>query len=253
MNFFSIRIFIVVVSAFILFVLAGCKSSSTTPSSSAPTGVLSGRVLLYSGAGGAITVDTGVTVSVSGSSVTASTNDSGKWVLPVIEAGNYTLTFTQSGFGSVMQFGVFVPINDTIQDSEIVMSEPLTLSVGFNDYEIIAPRTLSFTCTMPKGENLSVVFCMSTDSASLASDPSNAEWTFLTSGAGSNYDGGFAATDGAFSIDSIAHGTVIYATVCVAGAGTNYQSFSSYYDPVGKREVYSALGPHSGIIAKTIP
>jgi Carboxypeptidase regulatory-like domain len=247
------RISILVASAMILALLAGCKSNPIdmdTPQLAS----LSGRVMLYSGTGSTIAVDTGVTVSVNGTNTTAQTNDSGEWIIPVITVGNYTLTFTKPGFGTVESFSVPVTANNTTTVPTVVMSEAPTLAVGFNDYEIIAPHTLSFTCTMPKGENLSVVFCLSTDSASLVTNPYQAQWTFLTTGEGDNYGGNFmVSSDSIFNVDTIAHGTIIYATVCVVGEGTNYGSFSSYYDPVAKKEIYSALGSHSGIIAKTIP
>jgi hypothetical protein len=232
------------------FALAGCKSSSTTPAAPATTsGALLGRVLLYSGAGSAIAVDTGVTVSVSGSSVTASTNDSGGWILPGIEAGSCTLTFTKSGFGTVMQFGDIVSLNDTIQDSEIVMSEAPADLIGFEAFQFIAPNALVFNCKMPTpaSNERTVVCCLSTDSAMLAANPFEAPWIFASVQAG-GYDAEFGI-DTTISEASIANDTMLYACVCIAGEGTNYQSFSHYYDPVTMQEVYSALGPRSQILS----
>jgi hypothetical protein len=249
------RISIFAASAFILFALAGCKSSSTTPPAVVPTsGALSGRVMLYSGAGTAIAVDTGVTVSVSGSGVTANTNDSGEWVLPGIPAGSCTLTFTKSGFGTVMQFGDTVTLSDTTAIPNVVMSEAPTDGVGFAPFQFVAPNSLIFNCKMPEPwiDPRSIVCCVSSDSASLAANPYEAPWIFASVQQGSGYDGSFTI-DTTISEASIANDTIMYACVCIAGEGTNYQSFSHYYDPVTMQEVYSALGPRSQILTAKLP
>jgi hypothetical protein len=253
MIFSSMRISIFAASAFILLAIAGCKSSSTTPIYLPPTSALSGRVLLYSGAGSAIVVDTGVTVSVNGLQFTVNTNDSGEWLLPAIATGSYTLTFSRSGFGTVMQFGDSVTANDTTKLSTVVMSEAPTDGVGFAPFQIVAPNTLIFDCKMPAPSNewtdsRTIVCCVSTDSASLAANPYEAPWIFASVQRGSGYDGSFTI-DTTISEASIANDTIIYACVCIAGEGTNYQSFSHYYDPVTMQEVYSALGPRSQILS----
>ncbi len=247
----------IILAAFVcaLSALWGCSSVIVDPGAQ-PTGALSGRVLLYDGSGNTLSSDSGVAVSIA-SVFAAVTNDSGKWILPALQPGTrdlYNLTFTEPGFGSVMQFNDSAITNDTTQVPTVVLSEAPALSVGLQTVQIIAQRTVTFNCSMPKSENLSIVFCMSTDSALLAANPDQAEWTFLTTGAGSGYDGGFeTSSDSILSVDTIAHGTVIYTTVCVAGNGANYQAFSHYFDPVAKREVYSALGPHSRILSMRVP
>lgn len=235
---------------------AGCKSNSTVPAAPAPTGSLSGRVQLYSGTGNMIVIDTGVTVSVSGLNVTANTNDSGQWILSGLPIGSYTITFTKSGFGTVELFSDSVSTNDTTKVLTVVMSEPPTDDVAIQNFGIIAPASLEFTCSMPppKSSFRTVVFCFSTDSASLAANPNQAPWTLACAAEGNAYDGTFSvSTDTTVNLDSLAAGSRLFATACIVGEGTNYQSFSSYYDPVAKREVYSALGPASNIVFVTVP
>jgi hypothetical protein len=248
------RLFVTPAFAFILSTLLSCSNPNPGDPGPQPTGTFSGKVTLFDAAGNSLISDSGVTISNGSVYQTAITDDPGDWLMPYVQPGNNTLTFTKSGFGTVMQFGDSASIKDTTKVPTVVLSQPPALTIAFLDYEIIAPKTLSFTCSMPKGENLSIVFCLSTDSASLAANPCQAEWTFLATGAGNNYAGDFAvSSDSTLSVDSIAHGTIMYATVCVAGNGPNYLSFSHYFDPVAKREVYTALGTHSRVIAVKIP
>ena len=98
------------------------------------------------------------------------------------------------------------------------------------------------------------MFCLSTDSVALATNPSQAPWILDTAIGGSFYDGSFTVSSNTIvPAVSLTSGTIIYGAVCVAGEGQNYTSFSRYYDPVAKREVYSALGPHSRVLAVKIP
>ena len=236
---------------------AGCKSTIVDPGAQ-PTGAFSGRVLLYDGSGNALALDTGVTISI-GSAFIASTDDSGKWIIPALQPGTrdlYDLTFTRSGFGTVMQFNDSAIVDDTVKLATLVMSQATDDVLGLQSFEYIAPRNFIFTSKMPMPFSAmrSVVFCLSTDSAALAVNPSQAPWILDTAIAGSFYDGSFTFSSNTIvPAASLVHGTIIYGVVCVAGEGQNYTSFSHYYDPVAKREVYSALGPHSRVLAVKIP
>ncbi len=200
---------------------------------------------------------TGVAISAvtSTSSVPSSTNESGAWSFPNLIDGNYSLIFTKSGFGTVESFSDTVNVSDTTKVPTVTMSEPPTDMISLQDFEIIAPNTINYSCQMPTPYNTmrTVVCCLSTDSASLAANPYEAPWIFASAEAG-GYAGDFnMSSDTTLSEDSLAHGTIIYATVCVAGEGTNYGSFSRYYNPITKQEVYSALGPHSRMLSVMVP
>jgi hypothetical protein len=251
LNKFVFEYFGCITLAFFISILAGCSSKIVDPGAQ-PTGAFSGRVLLYDGSGKALASDSGVTITNANEMVT--TNDSGYWLMPGVLPGNYTLTFTKSGFGTIESFVDSSIVNDTTKLPTVVMSEAPADMVGLLAFEFIAPNTLNFSCKMPTPyiANRTVVCCLSTDSASLAENPYEAPWIFASVQQGSGYDGTFSV-DTTISEASIANDTILYATVCIAGEGTNYQSVSSYYNPVAKQEVYSALGPHSRILSVTIP
>ena len=207
--------------AFLIVALAvaGCTSSSV-PLPPPPT-LLSGRVQLYDGLGNALATDTGVMVSVNGSSATANTNDSGQWLLSGIAVGSYTLTFTKPGFGTVKQFGDSVILSDTIHVPTVAMSQAPADVISLQAFEILASKTINVPCQMPTpfAATRTVVCCLSTDSASLATNPYEAPWIFANVAAG-GYDGEFSVTsDTTLSEDSLAHGTIVYATVCIVGEG----------------------------------
>ncbi len=199
--------------------------------------------------------DSGVTISVNGSSITATSGLAGQWTLSGLTPGSYTLTFTKSGFGTVEQFTDSVAANDTTKLANVVMSAPPAAKVGFQAFEFIAPKTFVIDCNMPTPatEMRTLVCCLSADSALLDATPYLAQWTDAIAGAGDGYSGSFNFTDTTIDVQSLASGTVVYGTVCIAGEGPNYSLFSSYYDPVSNREIYSSLGPHSRIIPITIP
>jgi hypothetical protein len=258
-HFSTYRSFAIAAFAFILFAFAGCKSNNVMINQGGipMVGALSGRIQLYDGTGKALSSDSGVSVVAMNSYDSVITNDSGQWLMRIGQGG-YTLTFTKSGFGTVMQFGDTVTANDTARDSEVVMSEAPTDGVGFAPFQFIAPNTLIFNGKMP-GQSSSqwiaertIVCCVSPDSASLAANPYEAPWIFAFTLAGNGYDGSFMV-DTTIREASIANDTMLYACICIAGEGTNYQSFSHYYDPQTMQEVYSALGPRSQILSAKVP
>jgi hypothetical protein len=126
--------------------------------------------------------------------------------------------------------------------------------IGFAPFQFVAPNSLIFNCKMPEPwiDPRTIVCCVSSDSASLAANPYKAPWIFASVQQGSGYDGSFTI-DTTISEASIAQDTLLYACVCIAGEGTNYRSFSHYYDPVTMQEVYSALGPRSQILSAKLP
>jgi hypothetical protein len=238
--------------------VSGCGGTTDIGLTPPSTGILSGKVMLYDGEGNFLTSDTGVTVTeaTSSSSISTTTNDSGSWVFPKSFTGNFKLTFTKPGFGTVESFYDTVIANDTTKLPMVAMSEAPTDGLGLSEFEYVTPRNFIFTCVMPAPFSAprSVVFCLSTDSAALLSNPSQAPWILDTAIAGNGYAGEFAFSSNTIvPSGSLTSGTIIYAVVCLAAEGQNYQSFSHYYDPVAKREVYTALGPHSRIQAVKIP
>ncbi len=252
------RALFVVAFAFAFSAFWGCTTTTGNHGDPdpQPTGVFLGRVLLYDGSGNALTSDSGVIIAATNQFDTVITNDSGYWLMPFVLPGSYNLTFTKTGFGTVESFSDSSIVNDTAKLPTVIMSEPPADMVGLLAFELIAPNILNFSCKMPMPyiENRTVVCCLSTDSAALAANPYQAPWIVAAATAGSGYDGSFTVTsDSTINIAALAHGTIIYGTVCIAGEGTNYGSFSRYYDPIAKQEVYSALGPHSRILPVTVP
>lgn len=80
----------------------GCKGSDGAAGPTGPSlsGSLVGFAYLYDVNGIRATDNSGITVSIEGQTATATTNSAGKWVLPNLQTGIYTLVFSKAGYGT---------------------------------------------------------------------------------------------------------------------------------------------------------
>src|SRR5690242_2166555 len=86
--------------------LGSCESeNSSTNDSSTLTGILTGRVELYSTEGSYVFDRQGVSVSIDGTNIRVMTTAEGKWVIPSLPMGTYVITFEKPGYGMEKVFG----------------------------------------------------------------------------------------------------------------------------------------------------
>ena len=246
----------------VLFFLTGCALEPQVPTG--PTGSVSGYAYLYSSTGTLLPSSAGITVSVNGTNKSAQTNDSGKWTVTGLAAGNYSLTYSKTGFGDVMDFDLKTAGKDTvIEDDEADLSQPAPDQINFQRFTVslsqldsIASYNIIGAMEPPFLRIRAAVLCISTDSASLARNPESAPLLLSFSMPGSGYDGGFDwSSTNALTADgkSFPHGATLFATVCISGEGQDGEYLSNYFDPTLGKEVFTSLGRHSQVLTATMP
>ena len=238
----------------------GCKSDPVQPTSK--NGSISGYVQLYDADGNSLISSAGVNVSISSSDFNAQTDDSGKWIISDLPPGVYSLNFTKAGFGKMEIIGYQFVGNGSAFASNVQMSRPSNEIINFQDFSVAlnmdSSRSYDLVAAMPPPytEIRSVLLCIGTDSATLASDPSSALFVSSYAKGGSGYDGSFTIS-GTDIIDRTKNllwrGTKLYATLAVAGEGHNGQNLSNYFDPQTNRQVYTSVSPHSQILSTLMP
>jgi len=243
----------------IIAFVSGCKQNPSNPQSG---GTVSGIVKLYSDTGLALP-NSGVLVSMSGSTQTAQTNDTGFWQMTGVPEGTYTFSFTKQGFGAMKVFGVQVKGRDTV--AEVDMAEPATeevnfatLSIGLKTQDSTAFYFIQGGLQPPFIRIRSLALCISPDSAALANDPSSASLIlpYTTDPAMTGYAGEFYwNSTNTVILHQVAfkHGTKVFAALCVFGEGPKGSNFSNYYDLDLGKQVYTSLGPHAQIMSGVIP
>src|SRR5437764_14365972 len=96
------RLFFAAAMAGILF--SGCKE--TTVVSPAAPGNITGYVQLYDTLSQPLADQSGVTVSLPGTSISAQSDRSGKWTLQNVPPGTYTIFFSKDGYSSMKDFNL---------------------------------------------------------------------------------------------------------------------------------------------------
>jgi Carboxypeptidase regulatory-like domain len=89
----------VVVAGMIALVAQCTKQGPTGPAGPALSGTLSGFITLINENGQQPADRSGVSVTVDGSSLTATTDTAGMWAIPNLMTGIYSLTYTKTGYG----------------------------------------------------------------------------------------------------------------------------------------------------------
>jgi hypothetical protein len=211
--------------------LAGCSDSSEDVSTaSSQKGPVSGYVGLIDAQGNSIADRSGVTVSVSGTSITATTDGTGKWTAPDIPLGIHTITFSKSGFGTKKEFSYAVVGGDTAYMPLEWLGQPPSQQLVITKFE---PYENQSTLMDLIYDNYPALLCISTDSVALATDPLSAPYI-------SPQSGGSASIYIPLSV--FPSGTKLYATVCAENTRISY-----YFDPSQNKNIYTAIGPHSNI------
>jgi hypothetical protein len=237
---------------------AGCSSNSTGSSSPSLSGSMSGFVALYQSDGVQAPSSDGVTVSVQGTSLSTTTDSTGKWTIDGITTGGYTVLFTKTGYGMSEQQNVqFSAGTDFLGTTTMV--QPPTFSVGINPLYSMADSLGALEVFFSVG-NLQtpyggiVLIAAGENSKVNAGDPTQYLYALIPPNGSpvylfkSNlYAAGFKSGSTAYIV---AYPLFEYNA---SGTGTFGSYYSCYLDDATGRTVYTSLGVASNVIALTVP
>ncbi len=121
-----------------LFMLTifGCKSSTPT-AVQVPTGELRGTVILIDGYGDTLAQKAGVVVNPIGTTLSATTDANGDWVIKNVPAQTYSVSYTKTGFGARPSDSVTIKGDDTVTIKKPgVLYEALTCTVFLDSVSV---------------------------------------------------------------------------------------------------------------------
>ena len=141
-------------SLILIWGLTSCSSDDDNPPTNLPatSANISGSVNLYDE--GTTQIDnSGMTVSVDGSSITATTNAAGEYTLQNVPFGNVTLIYEKTGYGTFKKFNInhnngdtFITENPSLGQMSTTTITDLNASVNGGDVSVSAT-------TDPAGSN----------------------------------------------------------------------------------------------------
>jgi hypothetical protein len=118
-----------VIMAALVGAVAAC-SGSQGPAGPLLTGTRTGVVYLFDEFGGALPSDSGITVTANPMSITSVSNAAGQYSLAGLKTGVYTISFTDTGFGTFLQPRVGFIGGGTTQVAPIDLSEQSTAVIS---------------------------------------------------------------------------------------------------------------------------
>jgi len=231
-------------------------SDTTGP---AGNGSIGGTVVLVEATGAQPPSFNGVMVSIDGTSINATTNDSGAWTIPNLGAGTYNLTFVKPGY-------------DTSHVVQVVSSGAGLKSVGTTDLCQAPPFSVGDLWQSPSADTrirLGVkltdttvsdipyrVFLFFGTDSTVSSDPSTYRSASITNAMA--FQNGVDSTSIILTAASTSlinynflSGDTVYIAAYTANAGT---LTSAYTDPVTGRVVYTNINPtESNVIKVVVP
>jgi hypothetical protein len=128
------RLHLLLPAALLLCGLYACQETPTTASSPVTTevtGTLQGRITVRDDDGNKVSDASGVTVSLDGTSFSATTDASGHWTIDSLPTRAYDITYSKSGYGSMHQLGYRFVGGDTVYmeaDISIMPTTQVTIS-----------------------------------------------------------------------------------------------------------------------------
>jgi hypothetical protein len=245
-----------------LLFAAGCSSNSTGSSGPSLSGSMTGFVALHQSDGVQEPSSDGVTVSVQGTSLSTTTDSTGKWTIDGITTGGYTVLYSKTGYGTMEQQNVqFSGGTDFLGTT--LMSQPPTFSVGINPLSSAADTIGALEVFFSEGGNLPsgyggiVLIAAGANSNVSASDPTKYLYSLVASYYGSNSPSYLYKSDlytAGFKSGSTAY--IVAYPLCeynASGTGDLGEYYSSYLDDATGRTVCTSLGTPSNVIALTVP
>ncbi|HET9137617.1 MAG TPA: carboxypeptidase-like regulatory domain-containing protein, partial [Candidatus Kapabacteria bacterium] len=117
--------------------ISGCNTASTNSPQSASTGELKGIVGLYDTHGNKITDRSGVVVKAEGTSITATSDASGHWVLHDLPTQTYELTFSKDGYSTMKNTSYsFVGGGTVLYRDTVYLCQPVDFTITLDSASI---------------------------------------------------------------------------------------------------------------------
>ncbi|MEP7233681.1 MAG: carboxypeptidase-like regulatory domain-containing protein [Ignavibacteriota bacterium] len=278
----------------LIAVVSGCTStnSSNPNSTTSLNGSITGTVSLGRELGSSpntFSSSAGVTVSLDGTSLSATTDSSGFWKLDNVPSGNYDVTITKSGFGLTRNYGVAISGPGTTYIPRIYLGE-----LPSQAPELISANvaTINWTDTGKQKQRVELQvqwktpydrsysdICIFLDKNNTVQPADVHFYTTLSSTTGGNLQQEWLGFSWGDSRDPILHSTEFEGVVAcpietlhahgIASGTTIYVSLSqydpygingvapnnkaTYYDPVNNQNRIISPSPRSNVVAVTIP
>lgn len=230
------------------------RPASTSTSTPAITGSLVGYVDLYDQYGNILNNAGGVTVTLSNSTVTATTDANGRYVLPSLPIGYYNIYFSKSGFGNAESTSQQVIASDTLYLTGRKMLSQMptfsisTMTLGFNKAMTNLDVNGLMNALDPKTRR--IIFFVN-DSSVVSSSPANYKYSFTTSVLPDSVKYGAGIAISTLYGAGFASGSTIY----IAAYSSAYQNGSSTtFNANFGRNQYNAISTGNPLIGSiTLP
>ena len=236
------RSFAILSVSILLMALPGCEEEGPQgPAGPVLTGDLIGYTILTDLYGSQVPDRSGVTVTAEGTTISAVSDSTGRWVLTNLPTGTYTIAYSKTGYGTRKGMGYqFVGGGQTSYGTTFLYQIPGFTVTGLS----AAPSgdnvflSLTLTGVLPTATNKYVQVFIGT-SAGVSSDPANYRSTFsLAIGSASTTFSGDIPSQSYFHAYGFSAGQTAYVVAYAMGYGSG-----SYLDLETGRYWYSSLNP----------
>ncbi|MFI5201706.1 MAG: carboxypeptidase regulatory-like domain-containing protein, partial [Candidatus Kapaibacterium sp.] len=169
-----------VLTIIIALSITGC-TGNTGPAGPSLSGSMTGFVALYQSDGSRAPDQSGVTVSIQSTSLSTTTDSTGKWTISDLNTGTYTVTYTKQGYGMSEQQGLqFVGGGGTDYIGNITMAQPPDFSVSMDSISLDTTyyypfiyywASMNFSSSGEPEDNSTFLIVVGKDSTLNPSDP----------------------------------------------------------------------------------
>jgi hypothetical protein len=250
------RSIIIIVLSYI-FIL-GCDDTRNNPSGTGNnglTGNINGFVNLLRSDGSRAPDLSGAIVNLDGTSLSAITDTNGKWVIPDITAGIYTIKYTKDGYGTYVDMNRQFVGGGNLYFGKITLAQPPDFFVTIDSLKTSSDSNSLTVVGVATGMHSAgfyrVLIALGKTPDISASDPTKYIYTVPYSGIYNT-----TVKVNIFQSDlrqaGFISGTQAYVIMYPLsyGLGTNY---TAYTDQETGRLIYTSLGKPSAILPVTIP
>ncbi|MBS1904107.1 MAG: hypothetical protein JSS75_10415 [Bacteroidetes bacterium] len=242
-----------------LFFGTGCKDDDTTNSASLPTGTLKGRILLFDSLGSVSSDASGVVVSMEGTSLSATTDVNGVWIMSNVPTRTYTILYSRPGLVQTREPGFVFVGGDTLYHTNTTLWMPIKQRVHLS--QVTTPNRVTFAGTLPALSSTYPSFALvggvSADSAAIANSQTlGTVWAI-------DFENGSATGSTPFSVGLLQRfalysagfqsGQRLYAAMHIVALGDGYQNYTYYQDNRTGQYIFPSAGPASEVIGFTMP
>jgi hypothetical protein len=223
---------------------------------------MTGFVSLYQSDGSQSPDQSGVTISVQGTSLSTTTDSTGHWTINGLNQGSYTVIYTKPGYGMSEQQDVQFVGGGTDFLGTTTMAQAPTFSVALDPLQTIADSNgINVTYAPSKdtsGSDIIVVIVVGSESDVSATDPTKYLYANLSVSNGEENSVPIAKTTlrGLGFMSGKTAYIVAYPLCDLIQSHNGYNDeeyYSSYLDVGTGRVAYTSVGAPSNVIALTVP